>query len=187
MQVKGLTVDKLDKVTKSIAPRVIADSTKFAMNKTIAKARGRAVKSISNASGVKPAKLIKQRTAIFKARSNRLVAGIYFRTGPMPAEVLAGKTGPKWNRKMTGVTVKGHTFEGAFTGVPQRGKNAGKRKRIYQRVSNTGSNRSDLRAQYIHIERFGPILPKVGERVVAQHLEKEFISQFEFRMKKAGF
>lgn len=182
--VKGLTVDKLDKIAKSIAPRVVAESTKFAMNKVVTSARGRAVKSIANASGVKPQKLIKQRTAIFKATVRKQRAGIFFRTGPMPVETLGE---PKWNKKMIGAKVKSKTYEGTFAGTPRKGKLANKRTRVYRRVSKTGSNRSDLRAQYIHLEKYGPILPKVGQRVVAQRMEKEFISQFNFRMEKAGF
>lgn len=187
IDVEGKTIGQLEDYVKNIAPEVIKESTRHAMNRTVATIKSRAIKGVASASNVKPQKFIRQRFSSFMAKPNRLVAGVTFRYPPIPAEVVVGKGGVKWSKDMPGAKAKGRTYIGAFTGTPHKGRHANKRKRIYRRVSRTGSNRSDLRAQYIHIEKYAPILKKVGERVVNQKLTSEFVRQFNFRMTKAGF
>jgi len=184
VDVRGTTFGQLERTFRDAFPKQIQQAAVSTLNRVGAKIRTDAVREISKKANIRPAKLIRQRTRIAKANKNRLQVRVYFKTGPMPLEIIAGKNGPKWNRKMSGVTIKDRYIEGAFTGTPRQGKHANKRKRVYVRVSDTRDNRQDLRPQYAVLELHGQILIDVGNRVIKDMFENEFNRQLNYRMLK---
>lgn len=183
IDIRGFTADKIEKYAKKTFPKAVQASYVQAINRTARTIRSRAIRAISNASKIKPQKFIRQRTAISKANRKRVSGVIYFRYSPMPAEVVVGKSGVRWNRKMEGAKAKSRTYIGAFAAQPKSGKHTN-RQRIYKRVGRTGNNRKDLRAQYIKLDKYAPILNTVTQRVVKQKFSNEFFTQLEFRVDK---
>jgi len=182
VDIRGMTSKKLDSLYRDKFPKVVKAAQISAMNITARRIRAEAIREISTVSKIKPAKLIRERTAISKANSKKLSVAIYFRAASMPAEIYAGKSGVKWNRKMTGAKAKSRVFVGAFAAKPKTGKHTD-RIRIYMRDGKTGNNKKDLKAQYIPLEQFKPILKMVADKVVADRFEKEFDLQFGWRLK----
>lgn len=183
VDIRGMTSKKLDKIYREQFPKVVKAAQISAMNITARRIRAEAIREISTESKIKPAKLIRERTAVSKANNKKLSVAIYFRAASMPAEIAAGKSGVRWNRKMAGAKAKSFTFIGAFAAKPHAGKHTD-RIRIYMRDGKTGDNKKDLKAQYIPLEQFKPILKRVADRVVAERFEKEFDLQFGWRLEK---
>lgn len=180
VDVKGAL--EIDKFLRKEFPREVKSSMISALNKTNTTIKGKASKNISNASGIKPQKLIRQRVVAFKANKNRMAAGTKFRFNAMNAELI-GK--PKWNRLMVGAKVKGFNFPGSFTGAPKAGKFAGKT-RIYRRVSNTGNPKADLRPERISLKPYTKYHISTGKSVANTTLRKEFVRVLKYRVGKRG-
>jgi len=101
IDVRGtLEIEKL--ITKHF-PREVRAASITSLNKVNNQIRGKAAKRISNASGIKPIKLVRERITMFRAKRNRLAAGTYFKYKGISAEKL-GKI--KWNKTMPGAKVK---------------------------------------------------------------------------------
>jgi len=177
-------IEHVDEFVNRVAPEVVEASSRAAMNKTVTKIRTRATRGISRQSDIKPLKLIRKRMRLFKANPRRAFAGVRFDWAPMPAEAL-GEV--KWSRFMPAARAGRYKFPGAFAGTPRKGKFANKRKRIYVRAGDTGSNKQDLHAQYKLLEPFRGILGKVGRRVVQQELLQNFGDQLAFRLRRGGY
>lgn len=185
VDIRGTTAKQLDSYFGKTMPKAIADSQRVAINKTMALVKTATGRDVASAENIKPQSIIKQRLHVFRATSRRLAGGIYFDYIAIPAEILAGKNGPRWKRRSRGVSVRGRFFEGAFTGTPRAGRLANKRVRVYKRVSQTGDNRKDLRAQYVHLlaQRDKPIV--IGTRITNDRLADIFLQQMNYRLEKA--
>jgi hypothetical protein len=184
LDIRGITSKKLDELLRVTYPREIEAAQISALNRVSTTIRAEAAREISSASKIKPISLIKGRMRRFKATKKRMVTGVYFVNRPMPAELLAGKKGIKWNRKMVGAKAGPFTHAGTFAGTPRAGRYANKQQRIYYRVSDTGDNRKDLQVKRLDLEKHSPLLKTVGQRVIDRNLEKLFLQQFEYRISK---
>lgn len=184
IDVKGATYGEINDVLINKYPKVAKASFISSVNTVARTIKSRSIRGISKSAKITPMKLIRQRMPLWKANRKRLRAGIFFHYNPMSLELLAGKNGVKWNPKKGGVKVKKHFIKGAFAANPTKGKHAGKRKRVYKRVSRTGDPRTDLHAQYITLDKFTGILPKTAQRVVNQKMSKEFRTQLNWRLEK---
>lgn len=185
VDIRGMTAKKLDSYFGTMMPKAIRDSQRVAMNKTVALIKTATYRDVATAENIRPMSIIKQRVRAFNANGKRLSAGVYFDWIGIPVEILAGKSGPRWRRRSKGVTVKGRFFEGAFTGTPRAGRLANKRVRVYKRVASTGSNKDDLRGQYVYLVAQAGKPITIGNRITNERLEELFIQQMNWRIDKA--
>lgn len=186
VNIKGMTFGKLEKMFREQYPKEIEAASVSTLNRVANSIRSDATRELSNASSIKPSKILRARMKITRANKNRIVAAVSFRYAPIPAEMLAGKSGPTWSRKSKGVRTKGRFYDNAFLATPKAGRFAGKRQRIYNRVSRTNTNKVDLHAQYVKLDQLAPLFITVARSTINAKAEKEFTRQLNFRLSKIG-
>jgi len=186
IEIKFTGFEKVDKFTRQVAPDAIEAARKNAVNRVLSKAKTRSRRAISNASGVKPLKLLNPRLKLFRVSKRYSTGKLVYYAQSIPLEILAGKSGVQWVRGAS-VTIKGKNYPGTFAGTPRKGKNANKRKRVYKRVSRTGDNQKDLRPQYKDMKPYRGIVLTVARRVANQELDKQFQAQVTYQLKRMGY
>ncbi len=180
-------MNHVDDFVKKVAPEVVELSQRAAINRTISKVRSRSLKGVSKAAGIQPQKLLNPRFRLLRSgRKFKSGSVLFIQTG-IPVDQMANRSGVQWNRNMAGAKVRGKTYTGTFAAMPTKGRNAGKRKRIYDRVSKSRVNNESLHVKRISLKPYGKILTTVGRRVSDKMLVSEFHKQMKWRLRSKGY
>jgi len=158
-------------------PDLVRRAQVAAINKTARAIRGRTVKGIANSAGIKPQKLIRQRSRVSPAKFRRLRAIIRFYLDPMPAQAMKPKA-PRGG----GVTAASgtHVWPKGFKGTARAGRGKSK-KSAWQR---TGPRAYPIEKLKVPLEGKAPILAKVGNRLMVGRFKKTLDHELTYRLKK---
>lgn len=166
---------ELDRQEKAF-PRAVA----AACNRCGDMIKSRAVKGISRQAQVTPARLIRERLKVKRARLRNMSAAVRYRYIRMPAEILGRKRGQRIGavQTKTGVRAGSQFFPKAFIATPTYGRNKGK-PGVYYRVT---KRNYPIDRQYVMLDVYKMLCKTVGDRVCKSHLD----ARLTYELKRRG-